>query len=266
MPQTRDQVFDRIQVDYLVRGTSRISWSLRPRFADALPHEYQLQANRAGGDPDQWEDVGDPVSDSFFALDDQVRLRGQDRNLVYRVVLTTPAAVYTSPHADILGKMEKRQWLQAREIIRQLSLDQRGLVSLSGLILKRKTAGTPCPRCRDRLTGGIRDARCPTCHGTGWTDGYWRAFASSMIDLGPAPRFPNNRNNTATTDQPVTIGRFIGFPYLQTRDVWVDANADRRYFLHKLQNTAEMNLVPLVVDAELHEAEHSDPIYDVPLA
>ena len=62
MPATRDRVFDRIVVDHLVRGETRVSWGVLPSFFGAEPYSFQLQWGRTG-DPlaDDWEDVGAPA-------------------------------------------------------------------------------------------------------------------------------------------------------------------------------------------------------------
>src|SRR5690606_9777784 len=43
-----DGTFAALEVDYLVRGGTRVSWSLSDGFAVPPPHAFQLQVGRAG--------------------------------------------------------------------------------------------------------------------------------------------------------------------------------------------------------------------------
>jgi hypothetical protein len=222
---------------------------------------FQLQASRGGGDI--WVDVGAEAENTCYALDDERRLYGQDMRLLYRVVLTTPRGTYTSDEATVLGDLTRRQWLQAREMIRTLQLDSRGLECFQGFLLKRKIEGTKCPVCLDQMTGGITNSDCETCKGTGFVDGYFTAIDASMYDLSPTIRETHNRRSVGTITDGAVLGRFVGLPLIHNRDVWVDAKSDRRYAIGNVQHISEMNQVPLAVTAELRLLEFSDIVYQI---
>ena len=261
---TRDSVFDRVYVDYAIRGTARISWSLRARFIDPGPHIFQLQASRSGGDT--WEDVGAEAENTSYALDDTRRLYGQDMRLIYRVRLTTPVNEYVSGEATILGKLTRRQWLQAREIVRQISLDSRGMECFEGFLLKRKIEGDRCTMCLDRMTNGIKNSDCSLCKGTGYVDGYFVGIKAIMYELSPTIRETHNRRSVGTITDGAVLARYVGLPLVHNRDVWVDANSDRRYMIGNVQHISEMNQIPLAITAELRPLEFSDIAFTVPTA
>ena len=266
MPNTRNQVFNRVQTDFSVRGITRVEWSLRPRFCEP-PHTFQLQVSRNGGV--DWTDVGVPVVDIYQAFDDERRLcAGKDQRVVYRVKLTTGEGnTYFSDHSTVLGNLTQRQWLQAREMIRRakIQMKQSGLRSLDGYLLKRRVQGTPCTECVDPHTGGILNSSCENCGGTGFIDGYWQAGAHNMIDLSPELRHTHRDNNLqrGTVDDQVAVGRFVGLPLIHSRDVWVDRKGDQRYQISKVSHKAEMDQVPIVVDVELRLLSHDNIIYTV---
>lgn len=264
MPLTRDTVFDRVYVDYAVQANARVSWLLRPRFPDNPPYEFQLQVSRNGGV--DWLDVGAPLINEYYAIDDSQRLRGQDRRLTYRVVLTTADGTYTSPEADIMAKLTARQWLLAKSIIRRLKVESRGLETYPGVLLKRRIAGTRCTACTDRLTGGITDPDCQTCKGSGFIDGYFRGVEATLLDLSPQGRETHNRGGIGTITEPKAFpGKFVGVPLVHNNDIWVDTNNDQRYRVGKVQHMAELNMLPLVCSCELYPIEYSDIAYQVPL-
>lgn len=261
MPITRDTAFSRVYVDYSMQGSPRVTWEMREDFLDPLPWSFQLQASRDGGG-DTWTNVGAAVSNAFFALDDTQRQFAKTLRLGYRVVLTTSVSTYTSPTAQVLGLLSKRQWLQARAIRRRAILEARTLDSLPGYLMKRKLYGTACTDCVNPMTGGIMNSDCDTCKGTGYTDGYWAAVQDTMFDLQPEGN-DTKRTDSGTVNDIVITGRFIAPPAVQRRDVWVDANSDRRYVVNSVRSLAEVNRVPIIVAAELRLAEFDDVIYSV---
>lgn len=260
MPNTRDNVFNRVQTDYSVRGITRVEWALRPRFCEP-PYTFQLQVSRNGGI--DWEDVGTPVVDSFQAFDDERRLcAGTDQRIVYRVEVTTGEGnVYYSSNSTVLGNLTTRQWLQVREMIRRISLDSRQMAVCEGWLFKRRVQGEVCTECVDPFTGGITNSDCAACRGTGFIDGYWLAATDNMFDLSPELRHTRQDLARGTVDDQIAAGLFVGLPIINSRDVWVDKQGDQRYIIHKVKHKAEMNQVPIVAEVELRLADHSDIIY-----
>ena len=265
MPRTKTSVFYQVRVDYAIRGTARITWTIRPRFSDPQPWRFQLQVSRDGN---TWENVGIEFENVFFALDDEARLYGKDMRIVYRVQMTTASGTYYSEPAQPFGWLRKRQWLVAREIIRRhtLQVKQTGLRALDGYLLKRRLEGTTCD-CLDPYTGGITNHDCEFCHGTGFVDGYWRAIDNTMLDLSPETHGTqrDNQMSRGTVTDMVAKGRFVGIPVLNRNDIWIDKESDRRYYVWDVQNLSEINQVPILVNVDLKLAEATDAIYAVPL-
>lgn len=262
MPLTKSTSgIKRIHVDYAVGGSARVAWEVREDLVDPRPWSFQLQVSRDGGG-DTWTDVGSAVENIFYAVDDMQRQYGKGLRLGYRIVLTTPRDTYTSETAQVLGNLSKRQWLQARALIRRIRLEARQLTSLPGYLMKRKLYGTACPDCLDPITGGVMNSDCSTCQGTGKVDGYWRATADTMFDLTPESE-DTKRSEQGTVNDVRVQGSFIGIPMLHRNDVWIDANSDRRYIIRQVRPTAELNRVPIIVKAELRLAEFGDIVYTV---
>jgi len=260
---THDTTFHKVEVDYAVRGVTRVSWRMHRHFTDPAPWSFQLQVSRDG---DEFADVGIPVTNTFYAMDDTARLYGKDSRLVYRVVLTTPNGKYTSQPAQIMGKLATRQWLIAREIIRRhrLQAKQTGLRVLDGYLLRRKIVGPACD-CLDPHTGGITNHDHEACFGTGIVGGYWQAEANGLIDLSPETHATKRTLQRGTVTDNAARGRFCGTLWVNRNDVWVDAASDRRFYIANVQNAAEVNQVPIIVDVEMRLAEASDIVYKIPL-
>lgn len=259
------QVFRKVDVDHLVRGTTRVSWELGRNFRDPAPHTFQLQVGRTGlTTADDWADVGVAANDVFFADDGAQRIFGKTFWTHYRVVLTTPVATYHSQPAAVLGRMTPRDARLAREILRKERLRNR-LTAENGYILKRRLYGAPCD-CVDELTQEARDSDCENCFGTGIISGFFAALPDQYVDTSLEQR--HEQTDVAargTTNQMAVTGRYSGGVQLNENDAWVHRSSDRRFYVHSVSSLTEVSGVPIIVQLELREAPATDPIYDVPL-
>ena len=95
-------------------------WDIIPEFPDPQPWTFQLQVGTtANNAADDWEDVGSPMENSFYAIDGEQRVYGMTNYTHYRVKLVTEAATYYSEPTDGRGIFSPHDWRMAREIVRQ---------------------------------------------------------------------------------------------------------------------------------------------------
>jgi hypothetical protein len=267
MPTTRDAVFKRVSVDHLVGGGSRISWELQKTFTDATPHTFQLQVGVTGvSTADDWADEGAAIVDTFFAVDNTKRVYGKRLTTHYRVKLTTSGGTYLSQPAATYGLLSQRDWLLAKSIIRKELLRLEKKAAPNGFFLKRKwQEGTTIDdhQVVDPLTGEVVKTINTDGKGTSKVGGYYSPLAMFM-DLAPETNhIKTDLQNRGTINDIRISGRTVAFPQLNTKDVWVDATSDRRYFIHSVQHAAEIRGVPIIVNVELRPAAFNDPIYEV---
>tara|TARA_Y100001938_G_scaffold120883_1_gene168018 strand:- start:9020 stop:9832 length:813 start_codon:yes stop_codon:yes gene_type:complete len=267
MPRTRDAVFSRVSVDHLVGGGSRVSWELQKTFTDPTPHTFQLQFGKTGlGTASDWADVGSSVEDVFYATDSTQRVYGKRLTTHYRVKLTTSAGTYYSEPVATYGLLSKRDWLIAKSIVRKELLRHEKKASPNGYFLKRKwSEGTSITdhQIVDPLTGEVVKTISTPGKGTSKVGGYYDPVAMYM-DLSPETHHLRKDMQGKGTINDVRVqGRTIAFPQLNTKDVWVDATSDKRYFVHAVQHSAEIRGVPIIVNVELRPAPFNDPIYEV---
>jgi hypothetical protein len=258
------QPFERVSVDYAIRGTQRVWWEMRREFIDPLPWTFQIQANANGGEPTEWVDVGTPVVDLFYGTDDTQRNFGKALRVVYRVVCTTSRDTYTSDIACVLGDLTKHQWLLARAITRKTLLVPYSHRTTDGYLLKRRLHGTVCS-CVDELTGGITDSDCSLCNGTGRIDGYWNAASGIMYDRLPSS-MKSERDpalQRGTIDPRIRRGMFVGLPLIANEDIWVEAVSDERFVIVSVNPLAEIGGIPLVVATELRLLPLTHAVYNI---
>ncbi|NDD52761.1 hypothetical protein EBZ39_02585 [bacterium] len=265
MSQERIYPFRRISVDHMVRGVTRVWWQLESQFREPGPYVFQLQYGytpiKSAVD---WQNVGDPVTNGYFALDPGWREGGMDLLTHYRVTLTTPDNIYVSQAANCLGELTERDWLLSREIIRKEQLRHR-LVSVPGYLIKQYRYGKPCSRCRDELTQEVTDDNCKICAGTGFEVGYHPPLALQCWDL--APTVNAERVDTevkgATRENAYTTARVIGFPALSKRDIWVNGSTDERWVIDQIKVAATIRNVPVVYEVTMGLLPFNNTVYNI---
>ncbi len=262
--------FQRVRVDYSIRGTARISWEIEPRFYEPEPWSFQLQtADTDVPDPAAWVNVGSPVVGVFQTTDSIQRAFGKDGGVFYRVVLTTNISnVYTSPAAMTLGNLDFHSWYTYQELVRKEYLRMRRLkVGTEGLLLRAKQAGTPCTACTDRDTQEQTDAQCPTCFGQRFVGGYYVAEPDVFADEGPSGHALNIDLKASGMVDPKTGGRarFVAIPSLNAYDVWCGKTSGNRYYIRNLDIIGQIRGVPVVVEVDLQLIPLDSVLYTFPL-
>ena len=261
--------FHRLSVDYMIIGTSRITWDLHPNFPEAPYMSFQLQANRNADEPNAWVNVGTPVVNQMWATDSTQRQFGKGLRINYRVILTMPdGSSYTSDNAEVLGNLTKHQWVLAKAIARRGPLKAKSLHSYEGWLLKRRLQSAYCT-CVDPITKGIMNSNHALCGGTGRLQGYWNASLLKVFDITPegeeTKTDPQLSRGTVNDPPSQVQARCVGVPLPQRRDVWVDAHSGRRYYIEGVMPEHELNRVPILVGLKMKLAEFSDVIYTVSL-
>lgn len=261
-------VFAMVHVSYLIRGGTRVMWTLLDTFNDPLPWSFQVQTARVGNPlADDWENVGLPVENSCYAIDPYKQNYSKgEQDAHYRIQLTTPKGVYYSDPTAKAGILMPRDWRLAQEIVRKERLRFR-YSSQDGYLLKRRITGNDCPRCLDLQTNEVTDPYCTQCWGTGKECGYYYPMGCIWCDLSPVARRKNldDQAMRGTIQDIVITGRMLMLPLVDELDVWVSRKTDDRYYIQSIQDTAEIRGVPLIANVELRPAPFTDVIYNIPI-
>jgi len=266
-PPECPEVFDMVHVSYLIRGGTRVMWLLQSDFNDPLPWSFQLQVGYTGGqDSNDWADVGLPVENGCYAIDTTKRVYSKTQSTHYRVEVTTPNGVYYSQPTSKDGILGKRDWRLAQEIVRKEKLRGR-YSSQDGYLIKRRSTGEPCSACLDPQTMEVTDPYCEECWGTGIQCGYYYPMACIWADLSPRTRrmHQDDQSMRGTIKDIVISGRMLMLPLIGEQDLWVSRQTDDRYYIHSIQDAAEIRGVPLIANVEMRPAPFTDVIYNIPI-
>lgn len=263
-----ENVFYMVHVSYLIRGGTRVMWTLLPTFNDPQPWIFQLQiARSANPNADDWQDVGLAVENTCYAVDaEQQNYSKGEQDAFYRVKLSTPAGTYYSAATAKAGILMPRDWRLAQEIVRKEKLRHR-YANQDGYLLKRRLTGNDCPVCLDLQTMEVTDPYCPQCWGTGKECGYYYPIACIWADLSPVSHrvHIDDQAIRGTIQDIVVTARMLMLPLIEEQDVWVSRKTDDRYYIQSIQNVAEIRGVPLVANVSLRPAPFTDVIYRIPI-
>ena len=268
MPQSENWPFKRLMVDHLFHGTTRVWWTLDPKFNDPQPQTFQLQAGYTGNSNAlDWIDVGDPAVNAYYLDDDGNREPAGKRLLThYRVVVTTDRGTFVSNPQGVWGTLTTKDWNFAREMIRKERL-RNDLVSVDGYLLRKMRYGVKDPAATDFLTDEVIDSGNLSSWGTAFKVGYHPPVVVSA-DVGEETiaEFRGGADVTKHSARPTGFPtRFIAFPDMAKEDVWVDADTDQRWIVHDIKVVVSWRGVPLVYSTELRLAPHNDVIYKIPV-
>lgn len=262
--------FQRVVPFPTIEFGTRVSWELRPQFTAPGPYSFQLQTGRTGvSAADDWADVGEPVVDTYYALDDEKRVFGKSQWTHYRVKLTDANdTVYYSAPVNAAGFLSYNAYQNARATIQQWLQRVRSRVNVVAVpiyVLKRRLYGTPCTECLDYQQQLSNDSHCTTCYGTGFVGGYFAPDSCQYFVPQPSNRRlkVDEQLTRGTVDDQVTQGTLLADPYVQQNDVIVMANTDDRYIVHSVTDKVLIAGVPIFCDVELRLAPYSDIIYSV---
>lgn len=261
-----DPVFERLLVDYIVIGGSRVTWVLNRHFIDPAPYSFQLQFGRVGTNlADDWIDVGGPVTGTDHAFDADKRLFGKEVDAFYRVELTTNNGIYYSQPEQAQGVLGVRDWLLVREMVRKELLRHSVFTSVTGYLLKARRYGPACTHCTDLYTKEISQSNCTTCYGTGFLAGYYDPIPATYADIGVGANVTNRDGQHGTVKQDMRKARFVGDPQLYTYDVWINKYSDERYYIREVETQAQHRGINVVFSVELKLAPYTDIIYTLPI-
>lgn len=267
-PIPRCNLFQQVTVDHLVEGISRVTWSLSDTSELRGPLTYQLQVGDTGNPlAEDWQDVGQPAENVFSLADPTRRDFGQQMTVHYRIKLVDGGNnAYVSAPATPLGNLNGRDWLNARETLRQQSLRFSQLAGVCGYLLKRRRSGLVCKACVDSDTGEVTNADCQVCYGTRYAGGYFRPMPLQYAEMPLADTEEKaNAGVTGWSRENKGLATFLGLPILSSRDVWIDGSSDRRYHIGRIAVKAQIRSLPLVVAVQLEQLDFNHIVYKIPL-
>jgi hypothetical protein len=246
----------------------QLQWRIAQGFVDIPPYNFQVEASSTFDFSEIIYTIN--AGDSFFAIDDTGIKQNWSRDLLYRVKLTTGSNnIY---YSEILSfdstPTTKRKYRMASDIIRKEALLSSKFAGWQGYLLKRKVYGQIDLSSVDPISGAVLTDNIGG-YGVGITGGYF----------APVPMvFRKEQSIRGKTQSPDGQGvkeslsvmvRTLGFPFVDSRDVIVNAQTGERYNVADDPSPQGVYFpgtsIQLVQKLSLQLLPTSDTVYQIPV-
>lgn len=260
--------FERIMVDHLFRGTTRVWWRLDPLLNIEPPHLFKLEASYVGTPSAlDWVPLTEELNATHLTYDTTRELTGKNLLTHFRVVLVAGGQTFRSNAMPIWGTLSQGNWSIAREIIRKHELHQK-TTAIDGYALRRMRYGVDDPGSTDPLTGAQLSSFRKTSWGTPFKVGYHPPF-DFKIEI--TPRTSRETKGGAdpqeySAKQDTMQVTALAMPQLIPNDVWVNKVTDERWIVGEdIEHISSLQGVPLIVRFTLQLLPHNDIVYQIPV-
>lgn len=215
---------------------------------------------------DNFSKIGVVENDTQF-LDDQKRVLTRTQDVWYALMTVDARGErYFSPPQKLGTLWRKREWLIAREVVRQARVRLiKRRAGVRGFLLRRRVIGQPCPVCLDQDTGRIKDPSCLTCYGTGITGGYYPPF-ECYVDQNPEQLAFRIDPQQGMLTEKISTWACLAYPPFHPNDYWVDSASGLRYQVREtIAVTSRLENVPLTVQLQVEAENLNHVIYRFPI-
>jgi len=248
--------FHRVSVDVSPANYKAVNWAMDTSRGLPATVNFYVDKARSGG---EWQQIAGPLADQCQYIDRVIWNWAQDKDTFYRIRYHDGSAwIYSTP-ASATGVLSSRDYTIAREICRKEYLTMR-MCGLSGSLLRRKEWGTPCPNCRDYDTKEIVDVNCKECLGVGILEGYYAPIPMPLSIMQPASG-TRTRSESGSVQPLQRTVRAVGYPLINSFDVWVSGHTGARWMVRNVQTAVELRETALVLVLELRQIPRSDVLY-----
>lgn len=203
-------------------GGFDLYWSL-----ESAGYSPSFQVWIADTESGPWTEIlDDPINSNFLLNVSTQRLNMQSALTWFKVGAYNGATLQAeSWPMDSRNGMERRSYLQYRELLRRWKLTFDKTPCNPGFLLRRKIYGTKCPECLDEILDSPVSSECAVCYGTGIEGGYY-APIQMRADwfAGTVPRVNNATVKDTPGPQQVQKAniKVFAFPDAKSEDIWVD--------------------------------------------
>lgn len=146
-----------------------------------------------------------------------------------------PLIIWSKPQG-LFYNLERRMYLNIKEIIRKKELIRRKKVGVECDVYKRKVFGAPCAACYDVHTGLNTDSKCAECFGTGKLGGYHEPI-TNWVEIVEGPR--EIKPSEIGTVEPRFATGSLTLPIVQKGDIIVERKRNKRWYINRIEREAQ---------------------------
>lgn len=257
-----EQIIERLVIAPSFARGFTFSWAVALECSDPAPWTFQVEQGHTQDGP--WEPLSPVLTHQYSYQHTGKVLVPKDPVLYFRVVMTTPVGTYHSAVRSPFGDLNRADFLQGREIMRNEVVQARLKAGVLCKLWMKAVFGPKCDKCVDPITGTVNNPDCPACFGTGIQPGYYGPFDMWAV-FSPRKRDKGLKGDGLGVHEDYAFSvRAIGSLVVKKDDVLVDVSSDRRYYINSVENVMELRRIPLIQQFEAREAPTSEQIYRLP--
>ena len=245
-----------LQVRSLTVGQWAVLWEHDPLFD---PFAYTIQVLRSESPAGPFEQVSGEFENTTLWLDASAPALNQVAKIYYVVRLREKA----TDQLIEFGPVEPGEApdLVAREIRSHITHLMQEFAGVRSWVFPIRMTGMRCPTCWSKKLGKRTLSGCLQCYDTGFARGYMTPI-ETWIQVDPANKRPQH-GAVGTVVATNTTARLADWPPLKPMDVIVDGTNARWRVVKVTQTEHGRNTVHQ--ELELHEIDHSDIVYSLPV-
>lgn len=249
--------FYRVFVTVTLQNEKLVYWRMNSSsFRPSGPVSFYVDRARSGG---EWENIAGPIVDDCYFMDTEKLNWNKDKNTFYRVRYQAGTDWVYSVPAQAIGEWSNDDYCIARDICRR-EVVQQARVGMPGVLLKRRTWGTPCPDCLDFDTRQPTDMHCATCFGVGITGGYYAPIPIAVIPVAPE-QSDREMSDQGVVQPTVKAVRCIAYPFIEDNDLWFNSHNGQRWTIRRVEIMSELKGIPILYRLLIREIPQTDVMY-----
>ena len=257
-----DQPFERTTVSPGAVGGAEASWVVKPDLPWPLPWSFRV--DMAYTPASAWTEITTETGTDYAYIDASQYKFDFMTEVWYRIVLIDgDAAEHAGDPAQIGTYLDRRDWIIAKDVCRRAMQRMRIRTGRQGHLYKRRGWGAICEVCADEITGQATNSQCPTCYGTGITDGYhspismWVEMHQEDLD-----RMTDDKGSLRYKLAHPTMA--VNFPKIAPYDVWRDLRSGKMWAVQpSVQTISSTRGLSLIVSMQLQPIEVGDVVYQL---
>ena len=234
----------------------QFSWTITADVTALPPWRFRLQQSDTGRD--SWTTVYECVN--LFSYTEPPRPKFNfDISLYFRIEADFGGSIHYSSPRTVLGDLSKRDFLIAREIMRQVNQTyDKGRGGHPVEVWQVIRTGILCTACRDEVSQQILDKDCRVCFGTGSVGGYHGPYPThAQFSLKQSRK----ELKTVMDEVPQYQITLTAGVHINRQDLIVDVPSRRVYEVLVPASVHEIRRIPTVYTAAAVEIPPDRQVY-----
>lgn len=250
-----ETVFDKVEIYLTPKLETVVSWALKK----SVPFEDGLFVVERSIYGEPFNEVTDPIDDCMAVINDPVMASPDIEAVSWRVAYHVAGNVYTSIPLKGHLKVSKSDKGLLNVIAHREAMTFDRYSGTTGLLLKARTSGRPCPVCTDWGIETSARSACPNCYGTGHAGGFYNGKPWKLCILGA----PDTSKSTTPTLGSIEAGNKVVARALfenpaEAGDIWINKDTQERWQINGVKPEVVFKGLVITIKLEMTRLQLSE--------